>query len=79
MTSPLCQAPAIRPEEGVDLVPDHLRALGLALALDQAAEATTTIMLIKTITSQVQPPSTGNHLSTGIHFPKTSMMDITIA
>jgi hypothetical protein len=53
MTSPLCQVPAICPKEGVDFVPDHLCALSLALALTQAAGATTTIMLIKMITSQV--------------------------
>ena len=43
MTSPLCQAPAICPEEGVNLVPDHLCTLVLALglALAQAAGATT--------------------------------------
>jgi hypothetical protein len=42
MTSP--QAPAIRPKEGVDLVPDHLRALVLVLVLGlaQAAGATAT-------------------------------------
>jgi hypothetical protein len=51
MTSPLCQAPAICPEEGVNLVPDDLCALALALALAQAAGATTTIVLIKTIAS----------------------------
>ena len=51
MTSPLPQARAIWPEEGVDLVPDHLRplVLALSLALAQAAGATTTIMLTKTI------------------------------
>jgi hypothetical protein len=59
MTSPLHQAWAICPEEGVNLVPDHLPALVLALhlALAQAAGATTTITLTKTIASQVQPPS----------------------
>jgi hypothetical protein len=80
MTSPLCQVPAICLEEGVDLVPDHLHALVLALglALAQAAGATTTIMLTKTIASQVQPPSTGIHPSMGIHTPRMRMMDITI-
>jgi hypothetical protein len=39
MTSPLCQAPAICPEEGVDLVQDHLCALGLALGLALAQAA----------------------------------------
>jgi hypothetical protein len=49
MTSP--QAPAICLHEGVDLVPDNLRALVLVLGLTlaQAAGATATIMLIKTI------------------------------
>jgi hypothetical protein len=56
MTSPLHQAPTIKPGEGADLVPDHLCALGLALA--QEAGATTTIMSTKTMTSQVQPPFT---------------------
>ncbi len=81
MTSPLCQALAICLEEGFDLVPDHLCNLGLALglALAQAAGATTTIMLTKTTASQVQPPSTGIHPSTGICTPKTTMTDITIA
>jgi hypothetical protein len=81
MTSPLHQAPAICLEEGVDLVPDHLCALVLALglALAQAAGATTTIMLTKMIASQVQPPSTGIHPSTGICTPRMTMMHITIA
>jgi hypothetical protein len=81
MTSPLSQVPAIFLEEGVALVPDHLCALGLALCLPlaQAAGAATTIMLTKTIASQVQPPSTGIHPSTDICTPKTMMMDITIA
>ena len=53
MTSPLCQVPAIRPEEGVDLVPDLLctLALVLALALAQAAGAMKTIMLNNMIAS----------------------------
>ncbi len=55
MTSPLCQAPAILPEEGVDLVQDLLHALVLSLALAQAAGATTIIMPTKMIASQVQP------------------------
>jgi hypothetical protein len=73
MTSPLCQAPAICPEEGVDLVPDLLCVLVLGLALAQAAGARTTIMLTKMIASQGQPPSAG------IHTPRTAMTDITIA
>jgi hypothetical protein len=80
MTSPLCQAPAICPEEGVDLVPDHLCALSLSLglALAKAAGATTTIMSTKTLTSQVQPPNMSIHPSTGIRTPRMTMMDITI-
>jgi hypothetical protein len=42
MTSPLCQAPAIQLEEGVDHIPDHLQALGLALT--QAVRATTILV-----------------------------------
>jgi hypothetical protein len=53
MTSTLCQVSAICPEEGVNLVPDHRCALGLALILAQAAGATTTIMLTKTTASRV--------------------------
>ncbi len=44
MTSPLCQARAICPEEGVVLVQDLLCALNLDLALAQAAGAPTTTM-----------------------------------
>jgi hypothetical protein len=51
MTSPLCQVPAICPEEEVDLVPDLLCALALVLALSQAAGATKTIMLNNMIAS----------------------------
>jgi hypothetical protein len=71
MTRP--QVPAIRPKEGVDLVPDHLWALVLVLglALAQAAEATATIMLIKITTSLVQHPSKGIHPSTGTCTPLT--------
>jgi hypothetical protein len=69
MTSP--QAPAICPKEGVDLVPDHLRALVLVLglALAQAAGATATIMLIKMTVSLVQHPSKGIHPSMGTCTP----------
>jgi hypothetical protein len=79
MTSLHCQVPAIHLEEGVNLVLDHLCALSLGLALAQAAGATTTIMLTKTIASRLQPPSIGIHPSTGICTPRTIMMDITIA
>ena len=72
MTSPLHQAPAICPEEGVDLVPDLLHALALVLALAQAAGATKTIMSNIMIASQAQPPNGG------VCIPRTMMMDITI-
>jgi hypothetical protein len=80
MTSP--QAPAIRPKEGVDLVPDHLHALVLilGLALAQAAGATATIMLIKMTASLVQHPSKGIHPSTGTRTPpRVTMADTFIA
>jgi hypothetical protein len=49
ITSPLCQAPAICPEKGVDL--NLLCALALVLALAQAAGAMKTIMLNNMIAS----------------------------
>jgi hypothetical protein len=51
MTSP--QAPPIHPNKEVDLIPDHLCALVLALVLAfaQAAGATATTMLAKMIAS----------------------------
>ncbi len=75
MTSP--QALGICLNKGVNLVPDHLRALvlGLGLGLAQAAGATATIMLNMTTASQVQRPSNGIHLSTGIRTPRTMMMN----
>ncbi len=73
MTSPFCQAPAICPEEGVDLAQDLLWALLLGLALAQAAGATTTIMSTKMMASQAQPPSAG------IVTPRMTMTDIIIA
>jgi hypothetical protein len=72
MTSPLCQAPAICLEEGINRIQDLLWALVLGLALAQAAGATTTIMSTKMIASPAKPPSTG------ICTPRTTMMDITI-
>jgi hypothetical protein len=72
MTSPLCQAPAILLEKGVNLVPDLLCALALILALAQAEGATKTVMLNNMIASQVQPPNTG------VRIPRMMMMDITI-
>ncbi len=80
MTSP--QALAICLKEGVNLVPDHLRALVLALglALVQAVGATTTIMLIKMTASLVQHPSKGIHPSTGTcNPPRETMADVFIA
>jgi hypothetical protein len=77
MTSPLCQVPAICPEEGVNLVPDHLCALGLALA--QAVGATPIIMSTKMIASQVQTPRMGIHPSTGICTLRRTITGITIA
>jgi hypothetical protein len=74
MNSPLSQAPAIRPEKEVDLVQDLLCALNLGLALAQAVGATTTIMSIKMIASQAQPPSTGTHTP-----PRVTMADAFIA
>jgi hypothetical protein len=73
MTSPLCQAPAICPEEGVNLVLDLLCTLALVLALAQAAEAMKTIMSNNMIASQVQPPNAG------VRIPRMMMMNITIA
>jgi hypothetical protein len=73
MASPLCQAPAICPEEGVNLVPDLLPALTLVLSLAQAAGATKTIISNYMIASQAQPPNAG------VCIPRTMMMDITIA
>ncbi len=73
MTSPLCQAPAICPEEGVNLVPDLLSALALVLALAQAAGATKTIMSNNMIASRAQPTNTG------VRIPRIMMTDITIA
>jgi hypothetical protein len=52
MTSPLCRAPAICLEEGVNLVPDLLCTLALVLTLAQAAGATKTIMSNNMIASQ---------------------------
>ncbi len=72
MTSPLCPASEICPEEGVDLVPDLLCALALALALAQVAGAMKTIMLNNMIASQAQPPNAG------VLILRMMMMDITI-
>jgi hypothetical protein len=71
MTSPLCQAPAVCPEKGVNL--DLPCALDLVLALARAAEATKTIMLNNMIRSRAQRPNAG------VHTPRTMTMDITIA
>jgi hypothetical protein len=71
MTSPLRQAPAIRPEKGVNL--DLLCALALVLALAQAAGAMKIIMSNNMIASQAQHPNAG------VRTPRTMMTDITIA
>ena len=76
------QAPAIHPNEGVDLIPDHLCTLilVLGLALAQAAGATATIMLIKMTASLVQHPSKGIHPSTGTRTPpRVTMADALFA
>jgi hypothetical protein len=73
MTSPLCQAPAICPEEGAYPVPDPLHALVLVLALAQAAGATKIIMSNNMIANQAQPPNAG------ICILRTIKTDITIA
>ncbi len=59
MTSPPSQAPAIHPEKEVDLVQDLLCALDLALALSQAARATTIIMSTKMTVGRIRPSSMG--------------------
>jgi hypothetical protein len=58
MTSPLCWAWSIFPEEGVILVQDLLRALVLGLALALAAGAMTTTMWLKMTAGRMQSPST---------------------
>jgi hypothetical protein len=73
MTSPLCRAPAIHPEEGVNLVPDLHCALALVLTLAKAAGAKKTIMPNNMIASRAQPPNAG------ICTMRTKMTDITIA
>jgi hypothetical protein len=73
MISSLCQAPAIHPENKVNLIPDLLRALALVLALAQAAGATKTIMLNNMNASQAQPPNAGVCTS------RMMMTNITIA
>jgi hypothetical protein len=59
MTSPLCQAWAIFPEEGVVLVQDLLCALVIVLALAQAARATSITMWLKMTAGQIRPSSAG--------------------
>jgi hypothetical protein len=59
MTSPLCQAPAVCLEKGVNL--DLPCALDLVLALAQAAEATKTFMLNNMIRSQAHQDNDGGH------------------
>jgi hypothetical protein len=59
MTSPLCRAQAIRPEEGVVLAQDLFCALVLGLPLAQAAGATTITIWLRMTTSQTCSPSAG--------------------
>ena len=59
MTSPLCWARAIFPEEEAVLAQDLLHTLVLGLALAQAAGATTIIMWLRMTASQARPPRTG--------------------
>jgi hypothetical protein len=59
MTSPLCRAQAIHPEEGVVLAQDLLCALVFSLVLAQAAGATTTTMWLRMTASRVLFPSAG--------------------
>jgi hypothetical protein len=73
MTSPLHQALAICPEEGVNLVPYLLCTLAIVLALAQAAGATKTIMSNIMIASRAQPPNAC------VRIPRTMMTDISIA
>jgi hypothetical protein len=74
MTSPQSQALAVCPEKEVNLVQDLLCALNLGLALAQAVGATTTIMSIKMIANQAQPPSAGTCTP-----PRVTMADAFIA
>jgi hypothetical protein len=57
--SPLHQARAIHPEEGVILTQDLLHTLVLGLALAQAAGATTITMWLRMTTSGARSPSAG--------------------
>jgi hypothetical protein len=61
-------------EEGVNLVQDLLCTLILGLALAQAAEAMTTIMLTMMNVSQVRPPSAGTCTPL-----RVTMVDVSIA
>jgi hypothetical protein len=76
MTSLLCQARAICPEEGVILVQDLLCALVLVLTLafTQAAGATTTITWPKMTAGQIHPSSAGTCTP-----PIVTMVDLSIA
>ncbi len=74
MTSPLCQAPAIHPEEEVILVQDLFHALVLSLTLAQAAGAMTTTMWLKMTVGQVHSPSVGTRTP-----PRVTTADVSIA
>jgi hypothetical protein len=74
MTSPLCQAQAICPEEGVVLVQDLLCTLILGPVLTQVAGARTTIMWSKMTAGQIRPSSAGSCTP-----PRVTMMDAFIA
>jgi hypothetical protein len=74
MTSPLHQALAICPEEGVDLVQDLLCALVLGPVLAQAAGITITTMWPKMNAGQIRPSSVGTRTP-----PRVIMVDAFIA
>jgi hypothetical protein len=74
MTSPLCRAQAIHPEEGVLFVQNLLCALVLGLTLAQAAGATTTTMWPKMTAGQIRPSSMGTRTP-----PRVTMVGISIA
>jgi hypothetical protein len=74
MTSLLCQAWAICPEEGVVLAQDLLCALVLGLAVAQAAGAMAITMWPRVTASQVCYPSVGPHTP-----PRVMTEDVPIA
>jgi hypothetical protein len=66
MTSPLCQARAIRPEEVAVLSQDLFPVLVLGLALVQVAGATTVTMWLRMTASQACSPSMGTCTPLGV-------------